>query len=150
MHTDHARTAPGYVMANPDDGVTVTDAEGRTLTVTATGGDRMDVPSSRTLRLDPGTARAFAAALLGFADYTDNHPSPPQFPGPEDDSADDDAGDDVCAVEDCDERLDDGEGYGGYCGHHADLIESHREGSHLDVRRGPSPDCPTCTEDGSR
>ena len=105
MHTDRARTAPCYVMANPDDGVTLTDAEGRTLTVTATGGERIDVRSPRTLRLDPGTVRAFATALLGFADYTENHPSPPQFHGREDSSADDD----VSYVKDGDERLDDAE-----------------------------------------
>lgn len=66
--------APGYVMANPDDGVTVTHAEGHTLTVAATGGDRIDVRSSRALRLDPGTVPAFATALLGYADYTEHHP----------------------------------------------------------------------------
>lgn len=145
-HSDGAGTAPGYVMANPDDGVTLTDAEENSLTVTTTGGDRIDVQSPRTLRLDPGTVRPFATALLGSADYTENHPSPPQFHGPEDSTADDD----VSYVKDCDERLDDADWYGGYRGHHTDLIESHREGNHRDARRGPSPDRPICSPDGSR
>lgn len=146
MHTDQARTVPGYVLANPDDGVTVTDAEGHTLTVIAVGGDRIDVRSTSTLRLDPGTIRAFATALLGFADYTATHPSGPQFPAPEDDGADED----VCAVEDCDRRLDDGEGYGGYCGDHADLIESHREATTSTYDASHNPDCPTCSREGCR
>lgn len=146
MHTDRACTAPGYVMASPDDGVTLTNADGNTLTVTATGGDRIDVRAPRTLRLEPGTVRPFATAMLGSADYTENRPSPPQFHGPEDSTADDD----VCCVKDCDEHLADANWYRGHCGHHADLIESHREGNHRIARRGPSPDCPICSPGGSR
>ena len=31
----------------------------------------------------------------------------------------------VCVDANCDEPLDDGEGFDGYCGHHADVLESH-------------------------
>lgn len=48
-----------------------------------------------------------------------------------------------CAAPDCEESLDDGEGWNGFCGHHADLIANHEEGDHDGTT---SPDCPECPE----
>jgi hypothetical protein len=46
-----------------------------------------------------------------------------------------------CAHDECDESLDDGEGWNGYCGTHADKIENHNEGDHEET---PDDDCPEC------
>ena len=73
----HVPTAPGFVMADPTTGVTVTDADRRSLTVTNEGGDRLAMSAATMLVLDPGTARAFATALLGFADYVESHLAQP-------------------------------------------------------------------------
>lgn len=43
---------------------------------------------------------------------------------------DDETPDETCAADDCDDDLSDGEGYDGYCGTHADLIEAHESGAH--------------------
>jgi hypothetical protein len=53
-------------------------------------------------------------------------------------SADDTA--EACSF--CEASLDDGEGYDGYCGACADLIEAHNEGEHASYAR--DADCPNC------
>lgn len=59
----------------------------------------------------------------------------------------------TCTVDDCDESLDDGEGFDGYCGNHADKIEGHNHGAHRplgetddegDETTGPDDECPNC------
>lgn len=59
-----------------------------------------------------------------------------------------DSDEDVCVVEDCGESLNDGEGFDGYCGTHADKIESHSEGYHQAAEGGPDADCPNCNGAG--
>lgn len=57
------------------------------------------------------------------------------------------ADEETCAAEDCNDTLDDGEGYDGYCGYHADLIESHHAGehaTHIASDSGANDDCPEC------
>mgnify|MGYP000607297176 CR=1 FL=1 len=53
---------------------------------------------------------------------------------------------DFCRVEGCFESLDDGEGWNGFCGDHADVVEGHvaedEEDRHVP---GSRPDCPVCT-----
>ncbi len=44
----------------------------------------------------------------------------------------------------CDEDLDDGEGWNGYCGTHADLVDQHDEGEHDGDNARPRG-CPICT-----
>lgn len=47
----------------------------------------------------------------------------------------------LCRADECDESLDDGEGYDGYCGTHADKVANHEEGAHEEA---PDDDCPEC------
>lgn len=51
------------------------------------------------------------------------------------------AGEDVCANPSCNESLDDGQRWDGYCGHHSDLIYQHEQGEHEGAER---PECPEC------
>jgi hypothetical protein len=59
----------------------------------------------------------------------------------------------VCIDDDCDEPLDDGEGFDGYCGTHADKIERHNNGGHRPLGKtdddgdeaiGTDDECPNC------
>lgn len=71
----------------------------------------------------------------------------------ETDEDDDEDDEETCVDDDCDESLEDGEGFDGYCGNHADKIEGHNEGRHRPVgekddegddANGPDDECPNC------
>ncbi|MDH2390084.1 hypothetical protein QCN29_15045 [Streptomyces sp. HNM0663] len=53
-----------------------------------------------------------------------------------------DCRDDECRDKKCTESTENGEGWDGYCGHHADVIYAHEEGEHANT---PHDDCPDCT-----
>lgn len=49
--------------------------------------------------------------------------------------------DDICRADGCFEDLDDGNGWDGWCGHHADIVSGHEDGDH---KSAPRDDCPEC------
>lgn len=66
---------------------------------------------------------------------------------------DEDDDEETCIADNCDESLDDDEGYDGYCGSCADKIENHNTGGHREVgtdddegdpATGADTECPNC------
>lgn len=102
-----------------------------------------------------GTSEAKIAAGM-LDEYEQSHDI--RFAVGEDDRTpdEDDEDEETCIADDCDESLDDGEGFDGYCGTHADKIEGHNTGQHRvsgfdddgDPASGPDPECPNCNGAG--
>ena len=108
---------------------------------------------SEGLWASSATGRSEAEVAAGMLDeYEQSHNI--RFAVGEDDRTPDE--EETCIADDCDESLNDGEGYDGYCGTHADKIEGHNEGQHRvsgfddngDPANGPDADCPNCNGAG--
>lgn len=95
----------------------------------------------------PGEARDLAAELLATVRAANARReaelATKRSADEEPDSVEEDEEVEGCAEPGCEESMDDGEGWNGFCGHHADLIANHEEGDHDGT---PSPDCPECPE----
>jgi hypothetical protein len=58
--------------------------------------------------------------------------------------------DDVCRFEDCEESLDDGEGWDGYCGNHADKVYGHEQDrDDEDIVHDCDEECPLHEPEGT-
>lgn len=79
----------------------------------------------------------------------ENVPLPTVVPGDPEQGGSDEPGspddyDETCKFPDCDVKLDDGEGWDGYCGHHADKVYAHQESQDpaSDIEHECDEECP--------
>jgi hypothetical protein len=75
-----------------------------------------------------GTGRSEAEVAASMLDEYEQSHSIRMAVGEDDRTPDEDA--EECAAEGCDDDLSDNEGYDGYCGHHAEMVEAHESGEH--------------------